>query len=73
MIGYKMGSSPAGVYTIAKASLMKTPSMDEKYDMVVNMATLFVGVLSGGQVSWTTLNPRTRNLTSRESQLEIFF
>jgi hypothetical protein len=44
--------------------------------MVANVVTFFSeGEFSGGQVSWATSKPRTRNLASRELQLEynIFF
>ena len=39
MIGYKMGFSLVGVYTTSKTSPMR--SMDEKNDIIANMATLF--------------------------------
>jgi hypothetical protein len=42
MIGYKIGSSLAGVYAMAKTSLMKNFKHGWKKDMDANMATLFV-------------------------------
>jgi len=46
MIGYQMGSSPVGVYTLAKTSSMKNSKHERNNDMDVNMATVFVrGVL----------------------------
>ena len=53
MIGYEMGYSLAGVYTMAKASPVKNfINSWEKNDMVVNMATLCVrGVLQRSSFS----------------------
>lgn len=46
MIGYKMDSSLAEVYTTVKSSLVETFKRRWKYDMAINMATLFAkGVL----------------------------
>jgi len=63
MIGYEIGSSPAG----AKTSLAQHGGEN---DLNANMATLLARGFCGSQVSRATSNPRTRNLTSRELQLE---
>ena len=68
MIGYKMGSSPAGVYTTAMTSPM------EHFKHECQHGNPFLsGNLYESQVCWATLNPLTRNLNSRELQLETFF
>jgi hypothetical protein len=46
---------------------------EHKDDMDVNMVTLLLGEFSEGQVYWAISNPQTKNLTSRELQLEISF
>ena len=38
MIGYELGSSPAGIYITSKVFRWRNSSMDERNDMVVNMA-----------------------------------
>ena len=46
MICYKMGSSPAGVYTLAKTLSDEEPQAWMKNGMTANIATLFArGVL----------------------------
>ena len=42
MIGYKMSSSHARVYTMAKTSLVKNFKHNKKTDMATNVTTLFV-------------------------------
>ena len=41
MVGYKIGSSPAMVYTTAKVSLVENFKHECKNGIVANMATLF--------------------------------
>ena len=41
MIVYEMGSSLVKVYTMAKTFLVENVSMNDKIDMVTNLATLF--------------------------------
>jgi hypothetical protein len=47
--------------------------MNEKMTWMPTWQHFLLGEFSGGQVSWTTSNPRTRNLTSGELQLEAIF
>ena len=47
--------------------------MDEKIDMVANMATLFKGEFSRGQVSWATSKPRTRTWPPENINLNKIF
>ena len=42
MIGYKMSSSHAKVYTMTNTSLIENFKHDEKNDIVANKITLFV-------------------------------
>ena len=59
------------VYTMAKTSIGENFKHGCKNDIAPNMATFFLlGEFSGGQVSWVTSNPWTRNSASRELQLE---
>ena len=41
MIGYEISSSLAGVYTIAKTSLVENFKHELKNDMIANMTTFF--------------------------------
>jgi len=47
--------------------------MDEKMTQLPTWKHFLLGEFSGGQVSWATSNPRTRNLTFGELQLEVYF
>jgi hypothetical protein len=47
--------------------------MDEKMTQLPTWKRFLLGEFSGGQVSWATSNPRTRNLASGELQLEVYF
>jgi hypothetical protein len=70
MIDHEMEFSLARVYTKAMTSLLENLKHERKHDMVT---LLFArGKFFGGQVSWATSNPRTRNLASGELQLEVF-
>ena len=44
--------------------------MDEKLTWLPTWRHFLEGEFSGGQVSWATSKPRTKNLASRELQLE---
>ena len=59
--GYKMGSLLVGVYTMAKISLVENFERGWKNDMANQHGNILLGELSGGQVSWATSNPHTRN------------
>ena len=49
MIGYEISSSLAGVYTIAKTSLVENFKHELKNDMIANMTTFFLlGKFPGG-------------------------
>ena len=62
MIGYKIGSSPAGVYTMAKTSSMENFKNRWKIDVAINMATLFArGVLQRSSFSYN-LKPLDKKL-----------
>ena len=74
-IGYKMGSSSTTrVYTTTKVSRWRASSMDVKiWHGCQHGNTFLLGEFYGGQVSWTTSNPRTIKLAFGELQLEAFF
>jgi hypothetical protein len=67
MIGFEMGSSLAGLYTMAKISPVKKFKIGLKNDMVANMATFFC---SGSSLKVKFLGQpqilREENLASRE-------
>jgi hypothetical protein len=61
---FEMGTSLVGVYTMPDTSLLGNlmSSIDEKHGIVFNMTTFLVREFFGGQVSWATSNPWTRDL-----------
>lgn len=71
MIGCIMGSSPAGVYTVAVSSV-RTSSMDEKTTWLATWQHGMLGEFSRGRVSWVTSNPHIRNLAYGELELVAF-
>ena len=67
-----MISSLAKIYATAKTSSVEIFKYGWKNDMVGQHGnTLLIGVFSRGQVSWTTSNPPSRNLTSIELKLKV--
>ena len=73
MIGYKMGSSLAMVYTTSKTSPVENFKLDEKMTWLLTWQYFLLEEVSRGQVSWATSNSLTRNLASGELQLEVIF
>ena len=67
---YEMGSWLAGIHTRPKVSPMQNFKHWIKYDMVVNMATLFVKEILQRSRLLDNLKPLDKNLTSEELQLE---
>ena len=67
MIGYTTGSSPVGVYNTTKTSPVEKFKHGCQHDN-----TLCEGECSGGHVFWSTSNTWTRNLDSKELQLDAF-
>ena len=69
-----MGISPAKVYTAVETCPVENfKAWMKKNDMAINMATIFfLGEFSGGQVSWATSNPHTRNSAPENSNLRHF-
>ena len=73
VIGYKLGCHWPG-FTLQPMLLQwRTSSMDENMVHMPTRGTFLLGEFSGGQVSWATSNPWTRNLTSKKFQHESFF
>ena len=67
LIGYKMGSSLAKVYTLTKISMVENFKHGWKIDMVVNMPTLFAKEVLWKSSFLGNLKPSNKNLGLRRT------
>ena len=72
MICYEMGPSLIGVHITTKTFLVEDFKHGRKMTWIPTWQQFWLGEFPGSQVSWATSNPWTRNLASRELQLEAF-
>lgn len=72
MIGYEMGPSPTGVYTMGQTSPVETLSMHEKMTWIPTWKYLLLGEFSRGHGSWATSNPPPKTWHVNNSNLSKF-